>query len=160
MSYAEPCWTWPVANAGDSYFDYEDDLEQAIFTVVVRQCLEDLQLYLPEERLLRLIHQLRHAVDTVQADLVAEARVRGVSWTRIGDALEVGRTAAQKRYGRGLPRERKDQLERETRAVMEWARDVSEGERDEEWWDEEIANSEVQNAREFLTAITERRGER
>ena len=149
-----------MGSAGESYFDDEDDLEQAILTIAVRRCLEDLQVDLPEERLLRLAHKLRHAVDTVQADLVAEARVRGIPWTRIGDALEVGRTAAQKRYGRGLPLERRDQLERETRAVLEWARDISEGERYEEWWGEETADYHVQDAREFLTAITARRGER
>lgn len=146
MSYTEPCWAWPVDFVGTDYFDDDDTLEQAILTAAVRRCLLDLEFAFPERRLLNLTNELRHAVETVQADLVAEARAQGISWARIGDALRVGRTAAQKRYGRGLSQERKEQLEREARAAMEWAHDV-----DEDQADEEPA------AQRFLTQITERR---
>ncbi len=62
----------------------------------------DLLLLDPGDSPLGLRHtagrdQLRHAVEDVQADLVAELRSEGVSWTRIGAALGVGRTAAEKR---------------------------------------------------------------
>lgn len=99
-----------------------------------------------------MTNELRHAVEVVQADVVAEARCQGISWTRIGTALGVGRTAAQKRYGRGVSREREDQLEREARAAMEWARDVVEDGRDEESDDPSVAA-----ANEFLVLITDRR---
>jgi hypothetical protein len=48
-------------------------------------------------------------LNDVTADLVAEARARGASWAEIGKALEVGATAAQKRFGKGIsPRRLED----------------------------------------------------
>lgn len=152
LSYNEPLWAWSAKLAGD-YFGDEESLEQAIFDTKVREALEDLETSFPERRLLRLVNQLRHAVDRVQADLVAEARSEGISWTRIGIQLEVGRTAAHKRYGQGLPPERWDQLEHETVAAIEWTRDEAEQEKDSDEPDDK-ALSVIE---EFLTRIAKRR---
>lgn len=92
---------------------------------------------------------MRHAVEDVQADLVAELRSEGVSWTRIGEALGVGRTAAQKRYRHGLPQLRKDQLELEAQAAMQWASDLVSDSSDEDL--------DAEAAEDFLNRITERR---
>jgi hypothetical protein len=152
LSYNEPCWVWPVDEIGGDYFDDEQALDQAIFTVAVRQCLLDLQTFLPERLLLGLVNQLRHTVELVQADIVAEARSKRISWTRMGVQLGVGRTAAQKRYGHGLSHERRRQLELETKAAMKWAREVV-AEAIEEEDDDEPAEA----AQNFLDQITKRR---
>lgn len=154
MSYADPCWAWPVDEVGAEYFGREDALDQAIVVAAVRGCLMHLQASFPDKRLLSLADELRRAVEAVQADLVAEVRVQGISWTRIGTALGVGRTAAQKRYGQGVSHERQDQLEEEAQAAMEWARDVIDDAADEEPYDPEIAAADT-----FLTAISERRAD-
>ena len=151
MSYRAPCWDWPVDEVGEDYFDDEEALEQAIFDVAVRRCLGDLENYFPDRRLLSLTNELRRTVEAVQADLVAEERAGDRSWTRIGTALGVGRTAAQKRYGRGLSEERQDQLEQEAQAAMEWARDVVEDTADRE------ADLGGMAVRTFLERITARR---
>ncbi|MGH7642032.1 MAG: hypothetical protein ACRENX_03300 [Candidatus Dormibacteria bacterium] len=152
LSYKEPLWTWPAKLAGDEYFTDEESLEQAIFDTKVREALEDLETAF-SRRLLGLVNQLRLAVDRVQADLVAEARSDGISWTRIGIQLDVGRTAAHKRYGQGLTPERRDQLERETIAAIEWARDEAEREKDSGEPDDKALST----IEEFLTRIAERR---
>jgi len=148
ISYQDRYWTWPVQEIGDDYFDDEEALDKAVFAVAVRASLRSLRDAFPERLLLRLVNELRQAVEDVQADIVAEARTQGVSWTRIGRSLDVGRTAAQKRYGRGLPPEREDQLELETQAAIEWVTD--------DLGDE--TPDEVEAEREFLALITERRG--
>src|SRR5690348_7683430 len=58
----------------------------------------------PDEPLvyLRTAKLLSKTIKEVSGDLVAEARARGASWAEIGKALEVGGTAAQKRFGAGL----------------------------------------------------------
>lgn len=157
MSYQAPCWDWPVDEVGKDHFDNEEALGQAIFDVAVRRCLGDLRFSFPDRRLLSLTNELRRAVEAIQADLVAEERARGISWTRIGTALGVGRTAAQKRYGRGLSEERQDQLEQEARAAMEWARDAVEDTADQE---ADHPSFEVDDVRTFLEDITERRSEK
>ncbi|MFG2344873.1 hypothetical protein [Streptomyces phaeochromogenes] len=63
----------------------------------------------------QLLVELRQASDQVLREVVEQAR-RGpirYSWTGIGDALGVGRTAAQKRFGRGLDQARYDELKEE-----------------------------------------------
>lgn len=151
LSYREPWWVWAVDEIGSDYFEDEDALEQAIFAVAVRLALQVLQRSFPERRLLRLCNELRHAVEDVQADLVAEVRSEGVSWTRVGTALGVGRTAAQKRYGHGLPQLRRDQLELEAQAVMDLLSDLVTESLDEE------SDDVVAEAQEFLDRIMERR---
>jgi predicted transcriptional regulator len=120
VSYEDPCWFWPAWEAVDRFQDHEAYCD-ALFTLAVRECLKNLGAAFPERRLLRLANELHRAVEEVQADLVAELRSQGISWTRIGTALEVGRTAAQKRYRRGLRQARQDQLEQEAKAAMAWA---------------------------------------
>jgi hypothetical protein len=53
------------------------------------------------------------AINSVLRDLVVQARCDGLAWAQIGDALGVGLTAAQKRFGQGLTRERVNQLDQE-----------------------------------------------
>lgn len=63
----------------------------------------------------RLLTDLRAATDRVLHEVIAQARSENYkhSWTQIGDALGVGRTAAQKRFGSGLSEEHLDYLEYE-----------------------------------------------
>ncbi|MFI5726753.1 hypothetical protein [Streptomyces cyaneofuscatus] len=63
----------------------------------------------------RLLTALRAATDRVLHEVIAQARSENYkhSWTQIGDALGVGRTAAQKRFGSGLSEEHLDYLEYE-----------------------------------------------
>jgi hypothetical protein len=152
ISYQDSCWAWPADEVGGDYFDNDEALERAIVVVAVRSCLRSLDPLFPERPLISLVGELRRAVEIVQADLVAEARVQGISWTRIGTALGVGRTAAQKRYGQGLSQERQDQLEEEARAAMEWAGDVIDTEDGDH-------DPEVAAADSFLLAINERRAD-
>ena len=57
------------------------------------------------------------AIDTIRADLVSEARTRGLTWKAIGRFLGVGAKAAQNRFGAGLEQERQDQLREEARTI-------------------------------------------
>ncbi|WP_327428373.1 hypothetical protein [Streptomyces sp. NBC_01236] len=64
----------------------------------------------------------------VLKELVAEARAGGASWSEIGAALDVGATAAQKRFGKGLTGDEVTQLQKEAFVVlhseyMEFTRD-------------------------------------
>ena len=70
-------------------------------------------------------------MDDVIADLVSEARARGSSWVEIGEALEVGDTAVQKRYGKGITSELRLQLTEEAFVIDFVTRMVS-GDSDEE----------------------------
>ncbi|MER6665370.1 hypothetical protein ABT256_12545 [Amycolatopsis japonica] len=51
------------------------------------------------------------AIDKILHEVVAEAVSRGATWKQVGDALEVGRTAAHKRFGKGLTEPYKEELE-------------------------------------------------
>jgi hypothetical protein len=55
---------------------------------------------------LRSADKLEAAIGDIRADLVAEARARGLTWDEIGKPLKIGGTAAQKRFGQGLTPER------------------------------------------------------
>ncbi|MEU6318220.1 hypothetical protein [Streptomyces sp. NPDC047009] len=60
---------------------------------------------------LRATALIEEAVKRVTADVVAEARTQRYSWGRIAAAFGVGRTAAQKRFGRWPTLERTRTLE-------------------------------------------------
>jgi hypothetical protein len=72
-------------------------------------------------------HSLSRQMGSVMADLVSEARARGSSWVEIGEALDVGDTAAQKRYGKGIASERYLQLAEEAFVIDFVARSASAG---------------------------------
>ncbi|MEU4924552.1 hypothetical protein AB0G29_35025 [Streptomyces parvus] len=71
------------------------------------------QFSLPET--VRLLIDLQAATERVLREVIAQARSENYkhSWTQIGDALGVGRTAAQKRFGSGLTEEHLEYLEYE-----------------------------------------------
>lgn len=61
---------------------------------------------------------LAEAIDTVRADLVAEARARGLTWSEIGKFLDgVSGNAVQNRFGDGLTSDRGVQLQEEAEIV-------------------------------------------
>jgi hypothetical protein len=66
---------------------------------------------------IRAANDIEAAVEDIRADLVAEARVRGVTWDKIGQALKIGGTGAQRRFGQGLTDERLAILREEERIV-------------------------------------------
>ncbi|MFF1271010.1 hypothetical protein ACFVZE_34830 [Streptomyces anulatus] len=68
----------------------------------------------------RLLTDLREATDRVLHEVIAQARSENYkhSWKQIGDALGVGRTAAQKRFGSGLSEEHLDYLEYELKYAI------------------------------------------
>lgn len=59
---------------------------------------------------------MKRASSDVMRDAIVQAKCDGATWLRIGEALSVGATAAQKRFGRGISRERLEQLD----AELEW----------------------------------------
>jgi hypothetical protein len=66
---------------------------------------------------LRAAHDIEEAIGDILADLAAEARTRGVTWDKIGQALKIGANGAQKRFGQGLAAERLTILREEARIV-------------------------------------------
>ncbi|MFD9235714.1 hypothetical protein ACFWB3_10585 [[Kitasatospora] papulosa] len=74
---------------------------------------------------IRLLVALQVATDRVLHEVVAQARSENLkhSWRQIGDALGVGRTAAQKRFGNGLSAEHLDYLEYELESAIYSLRD-------------------------------------
>jgi hypothetical protein len=66
---------------------------------------------------LRAAHDIEEVIGDILADLAAEARDRGVTWDRIGQALKIGANGAQKRFGQGLTAERLTILREEARIV-------------------------------------------
>ena len=67
---------------------------------------------------IRAAHELEAIMHAVQKDLVAEARVRGLTWEVIGHSLGIRRAAAHRRFHRGLSKRRLDQLRNE--AFVSW----------------------------------------
>jgi hypothetical protein len=65
----------------------------------------------------RAANDIEAAIGDIRADLVAEARTRGVTWDKIGQALKIGDTGAQRRFGHGLAAERLAILREEARIV-------------------------------------------
>ncbi|WP_431930286.1 hypothetical protein [Micromonospora sp. RP3T] len=64
----------------------------------------------PVLRYIYAVDVLEATLARVREDLVAEARARGVAWAKIGCALGVGDTAAQKRFRDGLRDGRLEEL--------------------------------------------------
>jgi hypothetical protein len=70
---------------------------------------------------LRAHLKIEAAADDLLRDLAVEARCERHGWADIGDALGVGGTAAQKRFGRGLSAVRIRQLDQE----LVWMRNIA-----------------------------------
>jgi hypothetical protein len=64
----------------------------------------------------RAASEVSKAANTTLHEVVAESVARGATWKQIGDTLGIQRTAAQKRFGKGVPKRRRDELNLE--AVM------------------------------------------
>lgn len=66
---------------------------------------------------LKAARLLRRSTESTVRELVAEMRALGATWRSIGENLGAEVTAAQKRYGAGLPDSRHDELRREREAA-------------------------------------------
>jgi hypothetical protein len=60
--------------------------------------LEDFEEYDVIGRALRNVVQARAALDAIEAEIVAGARLAGYSWAAIGECLELSRQGARKRH--------------------------------------------------------------
>lgn len=63
-------------------------------------------------------NDVRKAAHVTLNEVVAEAITRGATWTQIGEALGIQRTAAQKHFGKGLSDRRKAELKHEATGCM------------------------------------------
>lgn len=90
VSYDDPAWPlepWEAMN--------DEDLADA----AVRWAVGYLRATIENMTILRAAHLVEQAAPRVVSDIAAEARTRNYSWGRIAEEFEVGRTAAQKRFG-------------------------------------------------------------
>ncbi|MFF4653148.1 hypothetical protein [Streptomyces sp. NPDC001380] len=91
VSYDDPAWPlepWVVMN--------DEDLADAAVRFAIRYLRDGVE----GMTALRATALVEDAVRRVVGDVVAEARTRRYSWGRIAHEFEVGRTAAQKRFGK------------------------------------------------------------
>lgn len=140
---------WPWISYQDAFWVWDaDDLEDR-FKVEIRAAIMRLYEDLPRSKLIWLAVRLREAVDAVLADLVAESRTEGSSWTRIGRSLGVGRTAAQKRFGKVPTERQRDELERETLEQIDYLKFLLE--------DPEVDKDVRDRARKALERLRRRR---
>lgn len=70
--------------------------------------------------------EIAEAIDMILADLVAEARARGLTWKEIGQFLRVGGRAVQNKFGAGLTSERRAELREEAEIVRTTNKSASE----------------------------------
>lgn len=80
------------------------------------------------------------AADSTLDEVIAEAIARGATWTQIGKTLGIQRTAAHKRFSKGISKRRCDEIEREGMACLSlfwiWMKQIPEstfGFSDEDW---------------------------
>lgn len=66
---------------------------------------------------LRVADELEAEIEDIRADLVAEARARGLTWDEIGQPLKITGRGAQKRFGQGLTPERLTLMREEAKVV-------------------------------------------
>jgi hypothetical protein len=141
-----PCESdgWPFATDIE-LFEVRRAIGQLVRTVTTMPKLADpkkFQTTNPVLLYLSAAHFLSQQVQDVIGDLVSEARARGSSWAEIGEALEVGDTAVQKRYGKRLSMERYLQLEYEAHVVYLMAKTAAgDAEEEQETLPEELEGS-------------------
>jgi hypothetical protein len=102
VSYEDRAWIdepWEVAD--------DSDIAEAGVRLVVRMLMS----VLGSHSALEAASLVEKAAGDVLADVVAEARTQTYSWGRLGEALGVTRTAAQKRFGKGTTDQRAAALE-------------------------------------------------
>lgn len=139
VSYRDALWAWPCSTAhlsewferldldedlGPLFADEAYELYAMLLKVEVRAAIRAAGDQLPELELLWIASLIRRATDDVLAELVAESRSEGVSWTQIGRALGVGRTAAQKRFGHWPSEEQERLLDHEADQLIDHCQDV------------------------------------
>ncbi|MEU8573868.1 hypothetical protein [Streptomyces asoensis] len=111
VSYDDPAWPldpWIVSN--------HEDLADA----AVRLAVWYLHVHVEGVSMLRAAALCEDAMGRVVADVVAEARTRRFSWGRIAEHFGVGRTAAQKRFGKHPRADRAQELEQQYRMLSEY----------------------------------------
>lgn len=119
VSCDDPAWTltpWPACN--------DEDLAEAATRVAI-----DLLRMTEGITTLQAAALVEDAVRRVVADVVAESRTRRLSWGRIAQQLGVGRTAAQKRFGKWPDASRADALENQYELMGWYLHEADRGER-------------------------------
>ncbi|MFT7838410.1 hypothetical protein Q5530_19910 [Saccharothrix sp. BKS2] len=122
---------WPGIGCGSPMWPYTStpagfEVRRAVVELLRNRGEEDPRPGTPALAALSAINEIAAQVDQVRREVIAEARTEGVPWSDIGEALGVGTTAAQKRYGTGLPPERLEELAAE-RDVAELVVDLVAG---------------------------------
>lgn len=111
VSYDDPAWPlepWIVTD--------DEDLADA----AVRLSIWYLRGTVEGMTTLRAAALVDGAVRRIVADVVAESRTRRFSWGRIAQCFEVGRTAAQKRFGKHPDAARAGTLEEQYRRMSDY----------------------------------------
>lgn len=114
--WADSVWAWGAAYVARKY-EEAPPLVSEVRSIVEENRSDQFSLL----ETIQVLEDLRVATDRVLREVVAQARSESYhhSWSRIGDALGVGRTAAQKRFGKGLSTEHLDYLKYELESTIE-----------------------------------------
>ncbi|MFF0729270.1 hypothetical protein [Streptomyces sp. NPDC004134] len=123
VSYDDPAWPFDP-------WDVMDDAD--LGDAAVRLAIANLRWSVEGMTALRATALVEQAIGRITADVVAEARTRRYSWGRIGEAFSVGRTAAQKRFGRSPSSDRITRIEDQYQRLKDYLHSAEHGVHDDE----------------------------